>query len=117
MLTLNSARTAAGAELAHARTAHSQAEAIDRLAHAQEQATAAVRKIVPESRERSANAAIATALAEMGRGYSTMVLAARGEDRHDYEHGREVVTTATNSLAAVFAQLHRLGYRLGDERS
>ncbi|HWY18957.1 MAG TPA: serine/threonine-protein kinase [Solirubrobacteraceae bacterium] len=111
--TLNGVRAAAGAQLAHARTAHEQATAAQHLAHAQEQAAAAIRKAGPGPPERATNAAIATALTYMGRGYSTMASAASRKDRRGFDDGRKAVTAATASLAATFVQLHKLGYRLG----
>jgi hypothetical protein len=114
MSRLNGVRAAAGAQLAHASTAHAQAEAAERLARAHEQAAAAVRSAAPGPLDGAANAAIATALAGMGRGYVTIAGAARREDRHGFDAGRRAVAAATASLAAAFVQLHKLGYRLGD---
>jgi serine/threonine protein kinase len=114
MSTLNGVRASAGAQLERATSAHAQAEAIQRLAHAHEQAAAAVLKTATEPPERAANAAIVTALTDMGRGYSTMAGAARREDHPGFDNGRKAVTAATGALAAAFVQLHKLGYRLSD---
>ncbi len=110
---LNGVRATAGAQLAHARTAHTQAEAAQRLARAHEQAAATVRSAAPGPLERAANAAIANALLQMAGGYSAMARAARREDRHGFDSARRTVTAGTASLAAKFEQLHKLGYRLG----
>jgi serine/threonine protein kinase len=109
---LNLIRAVAGAQLAHAGTARTQAEAAERLAHAHEQAAAAVRKATPAPSERSANQAIATALISVGSGYSAMADAARRENRRDFDRGRDVVTKATASLRVALTQLHTLGYKL-----
>jgi serine/threonine protein kinase len=111
--TLNSVRATAAAQLARAGTARAQAAASERLARAHERAAAAVRSAAPGPLERTANAAIATALAGMGRGYSAMAGAARREDRHGFDAGRRTVSAGTASLATAFGQLHKLGYRLG----
>jgi serine/threonine protein kinase len=113
LVTLNDTRAAAGARLAHATSARGQAVAAQRLAHAQEQAAATVRKIAAEPRARAANAAIATALAETGGGYAEMARAASGENRREYDSGRAAVVKGMASLALAFAQLQRLGYRVG----
>jgi serine/threonine protein kinase len=110
---LNSVRVAAGAQLARASTAHAQAEASERLARAHERAATAIRSAATGPLERAANAAIATALANVGRGYFAMAGAARHEDRHGFDAGRRTVSAGTASLAAAFGQLHKLGYRLG----
>jgi serine/threonine protein kinase len=113
MSKLNGVRASLGAHLSHARTAQGEATTAQQLAQAQSQAAEAVRKLVTRQPERTANATIATALIEMGRGYSTMAGAARREDRRGFDNGRKAVTSATAALAAAFAQLHKLGYRLG----
>jgi hypothetical protein len=110
---LNGVRSAAGAQLAHAGTARAQAEASGQLARAHAQAAAAIRSAAPGPRERAASTAIAAALADMGSGYSTMAGAAHREDRRGFDGGRRAVTAGTASLAAAFAQLRKLGYRLG----
>jgi hypothetical protein len=61
---------------------------------------------------RAANTAIATALADIGRGYVTMANAARREDRRSFDSGRSAVRSATASLSAAFTMLHKLGYPL-----
>jgi len=113
MLTLNAARATAGPTLAHAHTAHAQADAAQQLAHAQQQAAAAVRGIAPAPGAHAANAAIASALGDIGRGYAAMARAARSEDRGGYDRARGTVAAATTSLAVALAQLSRLGYQLG----
>jgi serine/threonine protein kinase len=113
MSKLNSVRAVAGEQLAHARTASAQAAAAQTLAHAHEQAAAAIRSAAPGSPAQSVNVVIATALADVGSGYSTMASAARREDRRGFDSARTAVTRATASLAGAFAQLHELGYRLG----
>ncbi|HWY89832.1 MAG TPA: serine/threonine-protein kinase [Solirubrobacteraceae bacterium] len=112
MSKLNGVRATAGAQLAHARTPHAQAQDAQRLARAQEQAAAAVRKISTEPRERTANTAIATALTDIGRGYAAIARAARSEDHRGFDDGRRTVTAATTSLTTAFARLQKLGYRV-----
>ena len=113
MSKLNGERTTASAQFARAGSARTQAAAATVLAHAHESAAAAVRSAPAGLPERTANAAIAAALAEIGRGYSTMATAARHEDPRAFDGGRRTVRIATTSLTAPFAQLHQLGYRLG----
>jgi serine/threonine protein kinase len=113
MSRLNRERAAAGARLARATTAGEQTAAAQTLARAHEQAAAAVRSAAPGPPAQKANAAIATALADMGRGYAMMAGAARREDRHGFDAGRSDVAGATTSLAGAFAQLRGLGYPLG----
>jgi serine/threonine protein kinase len=110
---LNGVRAVAGARLAHASTAHTQAEAAERLARAHEQAAATVQSAAAGPLERAANAAIANALLHMAGGYSAMARAARREDRHGFDSARRTVTAGMASLTAAFGQLRKLGYRLG----
>ncbi len=112
MSKLNSERSTDGSRLARAATAHAQATAAQMLAQAHEHAAAALRSAPVSPPARAANTAIASALAEIGRGYSTMANAARREDRHGFDSGRSAVRSATASLSAAFAVLHRLGYPL-----
>jgi serine/threonine protein kinase len=112
MARLNSLRAGAGAQLAHAKTPQEQASAALHLAQAQEQAAEAVQKAPTRSSEQVANTAVASALGEMGDGYSTMAAAAGHEDGRGFEDGRKTVSSATHALAVAFAQLHELGYRL-----
>ncbi len=109
---LNSTRAEAGAQLASARSEHGQASAARRLARAHEQAAATMQKAAPGSLERNANAAIATALSNIGSGYSMMASAAEHKDRQGFNRGREAVAAATASLTLAFGQLHKLGYEL-----
>jgi serine/threonine protein kinase len=109
---LNSARASAGAQLAAASTPPAQAAAAAELARAQDQAATAVRNTVTATPDRAANTALATALLEMGRGYSMMASGARRDDGHDFDSGRQVVASGTAALTKAFAQLQKLGYRL-----
>lgn len=110
LIPLNDVRAHAGVLLSRATTPQAQAEAAQMLADAHEQAAEAVRRAAPAQAERSANAAIAAALVEIGRGYSKMASGARHENLRGFESGRKLASTATASLAAALARLHSLGY-------
>ena len=114
MSQLDRARVAPEAQLAHARTAGTQARAAQELARGQMRAATAVGGIVTGPGERAANAAITAALARAGRGYAGMAATARSGDRRGYDRERRAISTAAGALASAFEQLRRLGYRVGD---
>ncbi len=107
---LNSQQAGAGARLSSAKKPGDQARAAGDLATAFRQAGSAVHKLQAGPAAASANAAIATALQNIGAGYAAMSQAAAHNNGSGYNAARRKIASATADLRAAFNRLSQLGY-------
>ena len=107
---LNAQQSSAGARLSSAKKPSDQASAANDLATAFRQAGASVQKLQSGPAAASTNAAIATALQNVGAGYTGMGQAAAHNNGSGYNAARRRVASATDDLRAAFNRLSQLGY-------
>ena len=110
MAKLNAQQSSAGARLSSAKKPSDQASAANELATAFRQAGASVQKLQSGPAAASTNAAIATALQNVGAGYTGMGQAAAHNNGSGYNAARRRVASATADLRAAFNRLSQLGY-------
>ena len=110
MAKLNAQQSSAGARLSSAKKPSDQASTANELATAFRQAGASVQKLQSGPAAASTNAAIATALQNVGAGYTGMAQAAAHNNGSGYNAARRRVASATADLRAAFNRLSQLGY-------
>jgi polysaccharide biosynthesis transport protein len=109
---LNAVRTSAGSQLRTARDAQHQGQAATALAVAHARAASALSRL-SAGQANTANSAIVSALRMTADAYRALATAAAGSDARAYRTATTMLARATNALDAAFAQLEKLGYRVG----
>ncbi len=108
--TLRGAVSAGEARLHSASSAGAQAAAAEQLAGAYGSASRTIAELTVSPAVKDANATLAASLADVGRGYTALAVAARAEDGGAYARAQRAILSARAASVKALAALAQAGY-------